>query len=227
LVYVRGAAVQHFNRPQAAHILYAVHCTSDPWTGRQARQLAYIAEFTSDIKHINGKDNVVEETLARPSPTLQGPAAPITAVAASPTNLDFNAIVAGQAGCAQTQQAASFSALRVRPVVLGGVTLLCDMSTGASRPLIPADHRQTVFIFHCLAHPGVRDTRRLLAAKVVWPGMVVGRWCRECQDCARGKVTVQPAAAVTPISVPGERFSHIHMDSARLSRGIILFIHNH
>jgi Integrase core domain len=40
----------------------------------------------------------------------------------------------------------------------------------------------------------------------------IGRWCRECQDCARGKVTVQPAAAVVPIPVPKQRFSHIHVD---------------
>jgi hypothetical protein len=40
----------------------------------------------------------------------------------------------------------------------------------------------------------------------------IGRWCRECQDCARGKVTVQPPAALLPIPIPNQRFSHIHVD---------------
>jgi len=40
----------------------------------------------------------------------------------------------------------------------------------------------------------------------------VGRWCRECADCQRAKVTRQPAAPVQPIPVPTQRFTHIHVD---------------
>jgi hypothetical protein len=44
----------------------AVRRSTEPWTGKQCRQLAYIAEFTSDIQHIAGSDNVVADTLSRP-----------------------------------------------------------------------------------------------------------------------------------------------------------------
>jgi hypothetical protein len=43
----------------------AVRRSTEPWTAKQCRQLAYIAEFTSDIQHIAGLDNVVADTLSR------------------------------------------------------------------------------------------------------------------------------------------------------------------
>ncbi len=44
----------------------AVRRSTEPWTAKQCRQLAYIAEFTSDIQHIAGSDNVVADKLSRP-----------------------------------------------------------------------------------------------------------------------------------------------------------------
>jgi RNase H-like domain found in reverse transcriptase len=41
---------------------------SDPRSDRQRRQLAFIAEFVSEIHHIAGKRNVVVDTLSRPPP---------------------------------------------------------------------------------------------------------------------------------------------------------------
>ena len=37
-------------------------------SGRQTRQLATISEFTTDIQHVSGKDNVVADTLSRLPP---------------------------------------------------------------------------------------------------------------------------------------------------------------
>ena len=39
--------------------------TSDPWAVRQQRQLAFISEFTTDIMHIAGKNNVVVDWLSK------------------------------------------------------------------------------------------------------------------------------------------------------------------
>ncbi len=44
----------------------AVPRSTELWTAKQCRQLAYIAEFTSDIQHIAGSDIVVADTLSRP-----------------------------------------------------------------------------------------------------------------------------------------------------------------
>jgi transposase InsO family protein len=40
----------------------------------------------------------------------------------------------------------------------------------------------------------------------------IATWVRDCQACSRAKVTGQPPAAVNPIPVPSQCFSHIHMD---------------
>jgi hypothetical protein len=36
-------------------LITAINCSSEPWTARQCRQLAYMAEYTSDIRHIVGE----------------------------------------------------------------------------------------------------------------------------------------------------------------------------
>ncbi len=67
---------------------------------------------------------------------------------------------------------------------------------------------------HGVAHPGIRATRRMIAARFVWPGMRadIAAWCRDCVACQRAKVTKQPRASVQPIPIPRRRFSHIHVD---------------
>jgi cleavage and polyadenylation specificity factor subunit 1 len=44
----------------------ALKRVSEPWTARQQRHLAYIAEYTSDLRHIAGVANVVADTLSHP-----------------------------------------------------------------------------------------------------------------------------------------------------------------
>ncbi len=40
-------------------LTYALARVSEPWTARQTRQLSYVAEYTSDIRHIAGAANTV------------------------------------------------------------------------------------------------------------------------------------------------------------------------
>ena len=50
--------------------------------------------------------------------------------------------------------------------------------------------------------------------RVTWSCMNkdVTQWVKDCQTCSRAKVTRQPVAALQPIPVPQQRFSHIHVD---------------
>ncbi len=96
-----------------------------------------------------------------------------------------------------------------------GVSLLCNESTGRLRPLVPEADRLLVFeAIHGVAHPGIRVTRRMIAACFLWPGMQsdIATWCRNCVACQRAKVTRQPKAPVQPIAIPKRRFSHVHVD---------------
>ena len=43
---------------------FALQCLTDAWSARQQRQLSYIAEFTSDVRHVAGKANVVADALS-------------------------------------------------------------------------------------------------------------------------------------------------------------------
>jgi hypothetical protein len=47
-------------------ITFALARATDAWTPRQGHHLSYIAEYTSDIRHIPGKENVVADTMSRP-----------------------------------------------------------------------------------------------------------------------------------------------------------------
>jgi hypothetical protein len=53
-------------------LTYALARVSEPWTARQTRQLSYVTEYTSDIRHITGAANVVADTLSRPQASLGG-----------------------------------------------------------------------------------------------------------------------------------------------------------
>jgi len=45
---------------------------SDPWTPRVQRQLSYLAELTSDVRHVPGKANVVADALSHPPSSAAG-----------------------------------------------------------------------------------------------------------------------------------------------------------
>jgi hypothetical protein len=179
----------------------------EQWTARRSRHLSYLAEFTS-TRHISGVDNVVADTLSRP------PAGEINAVTATPVQVDYEAIPEAQRACPETA-AAGIASTTLQQVQFGGTQLLCDTSGPHPRPLIPAAHRQQLFTsFHSLAHPGTKATGRLMGSRVTWPFMKrdIAKWVTDCQECRRAKVIRQPLAAVQPIPVPTQRFSHIHVD---------------
>jgi transposase InsO family protein len=209
-------------------LIGALTRVSEPKSDRQRRQLSAIAEFTADIRHIAGEENVVADTLSRPTPTIAAAVAaeagsvgsseapPLAAAerkAVAPVNI--SEIAAGQAECSDCAAAEQSSVLRVITVQLENAAVKVDVSSGVMRPLVPKQLRHKVFTaVHSLAHPGVRATRRLIASRYLWPGLAkdVLSWCRACQHCQRSKASREPATAVQPIPVPAARFTHIHVD---------------
>ncbi len=93
--------------------------------------------------------------------------------------------------------------------------LLCDISQGRPRLVVPICHRLQIFAaMHEVAHTGIRATCCLVSRQFAWKGMTtdVAAWMKDCQHCQRGTVKAQLAAAVEPIPVPARRFNHIHVD---------------
>ena len=87
------------------------------------------------------------------------------------------------------------------------------MSIGVLRPLVPAQQCKAVFdAIHSLSHPGIKASQQLLSSRFVWSGLArdVASWCRDCQFCARGKVTRQEKMAVEAITILPARFWHVN-----------------
>jgi hypothetical protein len=129
--------------------------------------------------------------------------------------VDLAALAEAQQSCQDCQRAASSSVLRVTTIQMDNTSIMVDTSAGVFRPLIPAAFRRPIFeAIHCLAHPGIRASRRLIAGRFVWPGLAsqVAAWCRDCLPCQRAKASRQPSSPPQAIANPLQRFSHLHID---------------
>jgi RNase H-like domain found in reverse transcriptase len=96
-------------------LTFALHKVAEPWSARQARHLSYVAEFSTDISHVAGVDNMVTDTFFRP-PAL----AAVCSIPATPGSLDIAALAAAQCTC-QSVAAAKDSSLKLELVHFNGV----------------------------------------------------------------------------------------------------------
>ena len=64
--------------------MFTLNKVSDAWFARQQHQLSAISEYTMNIRHVAGKDNVVADALSR------------AAILAIRGGIDFSALAAAQ-----------------------------------------------------------------------------------------------------------------------------------
>ena len=187
-------------------LTFSMSKVAEPWSARQQRQLSFISEYTTDIQHIAGKDNVVADCLSR------------ALVGAVQLGVDYARMSADQASDRGIQTLrASDTGLRLEEVAVGdaGVRLWCDLSTGQPRPLVPAGWRRNIFeAVHNLSHPGRKPTVKLVSRKFVWQGLKrdVREWVDACVACQRAKVHIHTKAPFDTFSVPERRFDHVNVD---------------
>ena len=142
--------------------------------------------------------------------------ASVTATSPSAADIgNLEEFTAAQWSCASTQKLAHSLSLQVVKHKIEEVEILCDMSLGKPRPLVPESHRRKIFdTIHNIAHGGIRATRRMIAGRFVWKGLAVDvkAWCQSCLHCARAKVVRQPKTPIQTIPIPQQRFQHLHVD---------------
>ena len=217
-VYLGIKHFRHFLEGRSFHVLtdhkpltYVLNSRSDRYSPRQTRQLDYISQFTSTIRHVHGMDNVVADALSRieTNALLSG----------QPPEVDFVAIAATQATdpLVRALQSSPKSALVVEAIPLANSPhpLYCDTSTGTQRPIVPQSWRRIIFkSLHDLSHPGIRATRTLITSRFVWPGINsdVKRWTRSCLQCQRAKVQRHTIAPLSSFPTPAARFDVVHID---------------
>ena len=188
---------------------------SPPVLGRQQRQLAFISEYTDDLTHVPGSSNVVADALSRPSSLTADSTQVSCAAIADNAPLDLQDMAVRQILCPQVQSLRQKPGLHILSQKEGDLDLWGDAATGTFRPLVPATLRRQVFDhLHGAAHPGMRASRRLIAARYVWPNLAkdITTWARECLHCQQAKVHRQVQVPAQHIPVPTRRFSHIHVD---------------
>ena len=214
-------AIKHFRFMVEIHNLYRFRFTSytdhKPLSNailskterspRQTNHLEFISQFTTDLQHIKGSDNVVADTLSRHN-QLDA----IIQQVPSPWTIE-------QMCDAQKQDIELFKmkgSATLKPInITPNIRLIYDTSGSRQRLYVPDCFRRTVFEqHHNVSHPGTRPMKKLLGNLYFWPTMSinVGKWCETCIACQASKVTRHTKTAPQVIPMPKSRFSHIHID---------------
>ncbi|UYV84107.1 hypothetical protein LAZ67_X001199 [Cordylochernes scorpioides] len=137
-------------------LVYAFKQNNEKASPRQQRQLQYISQFSTDIRHISGKENIVADTLSR-----------IEAV----TSIDYDEIAEEQNNSDELLNLRKENtSLKFKQHPLqSGKMLWCDVSTENRRPFIPEKFRIQIFHqFHNLNHSGIKATINQLKSKFIW-----------------------------------------------------------
>lgn len=185
-------------------LTFAFSTPKESCSPRQYRYLDFISQFTTDIRYIPGKENVVADSLSR--------------IEAITQVLDYKVLAAQQDNDAELQKLLQHgSTLKLQKVSIpdSDVKVYCDVSTHTSRPYVtPALRRQVFDMVHNLSHPGRTATVRLITQRFVWPGIrkQCREWTRECLQCQGTKITRHTSAPLSSFLTPTSRFSHIHLD---------------
>lgn len=185
-------------------IVYAFQKPLDKHSPRQFRYLDYVSQFSTDIRHISGEQNVVADTLSRP----------VNAISA----FDYAALASSQCNDPELQELLKdSSSLRLQKVPIPGSTtkIYCDVSTDVPRPYITPEFRKPIFeMIHGLSHPGSKATIKLVTARYVWPAIRKDcrHWSKTCLQCQKSKVSRHVNSPVHGFSVPSQRFDHVHID---------------
>ena len=216
-VYLAVKHFRHFVEGRTFHILtdhkpltYALSTPSDRHTPRQIRHLDYISQFTTDIRYVCGSSNAAADALSRITANgLQTDKPPV---------IDFEEMATAQKQDAELLKLwLSSSSLTFKDVTLptSASTIVCDISMGVPRPVVPPSLLRTVFnSLHSLSHPGVRAIQRLVTVRYVWPGIKadVRKWAQACLQCQRSKVQRHTVTPLSTFANPDARFNNIHID---------------
>ena len=219
------AAIQHFRdlvegRPFTLYtdhkpLTYSLFTTGRKHTPRQARHLDFVSQYTTDIRHVKGRDNVVADALSRLDIDSIEPRSPNHG---SP--IDLAQLSSAQASDVELQDILAKrtdSALQLVqvPSPVCDDRIWADATVQPPRPFVPLTLRRAIFDnLHGLSHPGSRATLRLIGQRFVWPSMNkdVKAWCRCCLPCQRSKVGRHNSSQVGAFPTVDRRFNHVHID---------------
>lgn len=189
-------------------LVFAFQQKSDKASPRQIRHLDYIAQFSTHIVHISGKNNIVADTLSRISSIN------------TPEPIDYESFREQQLTDPELQQILknpNSTSLNLRQCAFSDHSTLvyCDVSNDKVRPFVPFNYRRHIFQrFHNLSHPGIKATNKLISSRFVWPSINkdIRDWTRACINCQKSKIHKHIHTPFQKLEVPDERFQIVNID---------------
>lgn len=178
---------------------------------RQANQLDFISQFTSDIQHISGKDNVVADTLSR----MYHECAELVDIPAE--QFRESQVLDEELQHLLKNKPSPNSRVKLKPMKVSNspCELWCETSLTLPRVYVPQCFRRTIFEnIHGLAHPGTRASKKLISTRYFWPKMNrdITKWSKECTACQKCKIYRHTKSPFGNFEIPKCRFEHVHMD---------------
>merc|ERR1712228_409981 len=170
---------------------------------------------------ISGEENVVADALSRapPSPSEIPTGSFFSGINAVLTpSINYKQLAEDQSLSEEIQNYRTCcTSLKFRDVPFedGRFTVLCDISTGKTRPVVPREWKKTVFdAIHGLAHIGTRPTLRAISQRFVWHGLKkeVTHWCKTCPDCQASKINRHTRAPLQSRPLTDKHFGSIRVD---------------
>lgn len=186
-------------------LIYAfTKSNADNETPRRTRQLLFISEFTTDIRHISGKYNTVADALSRIEDISH------------PSAIDYDKLASAQEKDSLIPTLLQQTNIKIKKIGIPTSTrpIYCEVSTQNIRPYLPDEFRlQAYNAVHGLSHPGIRTTRKLIQQRYFWPSMNedVGKWTKACIACQKAKIQKHTNSPTTSFA-PADRFAHVHID---------------
>ena len=193
------------------------------------RALMEIGQFTKDIRHISGQENVGSDFLSRIQPELRG-----SAYEDSTTNKSSPYVAAleghrlqamspqvifdEQKQCQETrllQDGRHASSLTFQQVAFGEIDLLCEISQSKPRPFLPKPLRKfAIQQLHGLAHTNIKESIRNIASQYFWADMKqeITRYVQTCHGCQSVNTSKIKPPHYGKFEVPDQRFTHCHVD---------------
>lgn len=189
-------------------LVFAFQQSSEKASPRQLRHLDYIGQFSTDVRHISGCENIVADTLSR-----------IESIK-FPSKYSFKDMAEAQENDPEILNLISKkipSSLNLKKIYIPefGINLICDESHSKIRPYVPLSLRKLVFdSLHKLSHPGVRATVKLVSSRFVWLSINkdVNHWAKTCLECQRSKISRHCKSKIGNYDLTNQRFEHINID---------------
>lgn len=178
---------------------------------RQTNQLEYISQFSTDIRHISGKQNIVADTLSRLVSEL------FDLESINFENIARNQQTDDELKFLLTQPRRSGSKIILEQKLVSQINkkIWCETSTDKIRPYISEPLRKDVFeSLHNLSHPGTRATRKIITNRFFWPRINkdITAWSKSCLACQKSKIQRHVKSKHGVFQIPNARFEHVHMD---------------